>query len=106
MSYIIKYSELPLGIAIHGVITVYDDAGRVVRSYEGLAYNPSTNDYAPIGMEALGYRLRAVISNRASPNSDVQGPVLWEGDANDAWQRVIPNPLMRDSLGIPEAANM
>src|SRR5436190_2319642 len=64
----IVYVQKPLGVAVHGIIEVLDDAGQVVFSMEGLA-KEADGKRKPIGTSA-GDTIEFVHGLGVSPNSD------------------------------------
>lgn len=75
----IRYSEIPLGVAVHGVLTIYTDTGVAYRSYEGLATDPKTGIPKPIGSAMLGDVLKAYSINGKSRNSTTDSEIVYSG---------------------------
>lgn len=64
----IVYVQKPLGVAVHGIIEVRDDTGKVVYSMEGLAVGADGRQ-KPIGTQETD-RIRFFFENGTSANAD------------------------------------
>ncbi|MDQ0392194.1 hypothetical protein [Labrys monachus] len=74
----IVYSERPLGVAVHGVISILDEYDQVVESFEGLATD-ANGHVKPIGSQKLGDTIQGHFYPGRSANAESQPKIVYVG---------------------------
>jgi len=86
-NYTITYSERNVGVAVHGVISVYDGNGNIIKSFEGLATD-SGGQTKVIGSALLGDTIKGYYYNSASPNAISTPVTVYSGTQSQVMARV------------------
>lgn len=94
----IAYSETNLGgVAVHGVLTVYDGNGNVVKSFEGLATS-SNGSAESIGSEITGDNIKGYYYNGLSANAKSSPITVYSGTESEVESRISAMETATDEI--------